>query len=83
MGAGDHEGVSFFMDTHSNHGPATATGYDYGWALGGAINAHRDQSRPLEMRGILPANPSGIWTRGQPRSGTSTREIRPARFWWR
>ena len=59
LGVGNKEGPHL---SNTNYIPDTkATAYDYGWAFGGAINAHRKQSRQLEMKGVLPANPSGMW----------------------
>lgn len=88
LGVDDHEG-QFFMDTHPRHrpSPGTATAYDYGWAFGGAIKDHRNESRPtvyIPYRDLYRF--SGVATRAQkgaPSSHRSTTELRAARFWWR
>jgi hypothetical protein len=80
-GHGPNRGENLLTQSaYAKTGVANAN--DYGRALGGAINAHLNQSRPFEMRGILPANPSGMWTRGQPTNYKSTQELRAGRFWW-
>lgn len=75
LGVDDRYSGSYVSNTKGAQRSMSATAYDYGWAFGGAINDHRAASRPIEMRGILPANPSGIWTRGQPTSYRSTRVL--------
>ena len=82
LGVDNHNDGPYLSNTLYDSG-RLATDYDYGWAFGGAINDHREASRPIEMRGILPANPSGIWGHGQPRSYTSTRKLSSPVFWWR
>ena len=64
--------------------PKSATAYDYGWALGGAINSHRTESKPYlispnsgETRGATPAP-----RLGSARDHKSTRELRAGRVWW-
>ena len=61
-----------------------ATAYDYGWAFGGAINAHRSESRPAVFTGrqLETLNAGGAhW--GAPTSYTSTRQLRAGLIWWR
>jgi RHS repeat-associated protein len=88
LGVGEHAGTNV-SNTKGALRAMSATAYDYGWAFGGAINNHRDDSRQLEMRGVMPANPSGIWVRSRERSHTSTRVLgAPIRTgtgfdWWR
>jgi hypothetical protein len=83
LGIGDHEG--FFMDTHASHRPSGgATADDYHSGLGGAIDAHRLESRRNEP--LLDAEPykhaqTALGT--QYHNYTSSREVRPSRFWWR
>ena len=61
-----------------------ATAYDYGWALGGAINSHRESSRPNSYCCPYPGVRITSKT-GQPQSGTSVRTVgAPTRLrWWR
>lgn len=75
LGVDDRYSGAFLSHTKQTQRAMSATAYDYGWAFGGAINDHREGSRPLEMRGVMPANPSGIWGRGRERSHTSTRVL--------
>jgi RHS repeat-associated protein len=88
LGVGEHRGTNV-SNTKGALRAMSATAYDYGWAFGGAINDHREDSRQLEMRGVIPANPSGVWVRGRERSHTSTRVLgAPIKTgtgfdWWR
>ncbi len=85
LGVDDHDG-SYLMNTNllnDSSVPRTATASDYMWALGGAADWHRNQSRPLNPvpLGILNRAPAANGY-GAPRDYKSTQELRAGRIWW-
>ena len=85
LGVDDRFGGAYLSNTYEGQRGSKmhATAYDYGWALGGAINSHRSESRPYVPQGrqwetLSAGGPS----RGEPRSHTSTRELRAGKIWW-
>lgn len=64
--------------------PRSATAYDYGWALGGAINRHRSESKDyVKGPNSLETRSSTGGTRLAPaRSHKSTQELKSGRIWW-
>jgi len=74
LGVNNRETGSYLSNKYGAQRALTATAYDYGWAFGGAINEHRESSRPNSY--CCPYPGMRITTRtGQPRSHTSTREL--------
>lgn len=83
LGVKDRDG-KYFMNTRASAAAERPTAYDYGWALGRAINLHRFDSRPRVATGRQwETLGAGGGTRGEVRSHKSTQELRPGRFWWR
>jgi RHS repeat-associated protein len=87
LGVDDRQSGPYLANTHilfDSSIPKNATPYDYGWALGGAINSHRAESKSYIM------SPNAMETRGStpaPRLGAardykSSREVRAGRIWW-
>jgi RHS repeat-associated protein len=85
VGVDDRYSGAYLSNTYeARRGPnMNATAYDYGWAFGGAINIHRDNSRPLNPvpLGILNKAPAARGY-GAPRSYRSETVLRAGRIWW-
>jgi RHS repeat-associated protein len=79
LGVGDRKQGPELMNQNNFSVDQKANAYDYGWAFGGAINAHRGASRPTEIRYGL--NSGVMIDKGNPRSSITTRELRKGRFW--
>lgn len=75
LGVNDRRSGAYLSNTFGAQRAMSATGYDYGWAFGGAINAHRAASRSIQTSGVLVGAGPSIWSLGQPRSSRSTREL--------
>ena len=73
-----------YRSTRLGYDIQSATAYDYGWALGGAIKNHIAQSKSYII------GPNNLETRGSPpgprlgsaRDHKSTHELRAGRLWW-
>ena len=87
LGVDDRQSGAYLSNTNilwDHSVPKNATPYDYGWALGGAINSHRAESKSYimspnagETRGSTPAP-----RLGPARDYKSSREVHAGRIWW-
>lgn len=62
--------------------PLFATASDFGWALGGAIDSHRNGSRPWMKDPTAELGKGPQFVRGSPQSSTTTLQLRAPRSWW-
>lgn len=86
LGVDDRYRGTFLSNTYASQRSfdMKATPYDFGWAFGGAINAHRAASRqPIPQGRQWETLNAGGPSWGPPRSHTSTRELKAGRIWWR
>lgn len=86
LGVDDHDGLVLMNTNHLNEPlipHAAATAYDYGWALGGAINSHRSESRSYVSNGdSQETRSSPMFRLGPPENHRSNTELRAGRLWW-
>jgi RHS repeat-associated protein len=87
LGVDDRKGGPYLSNTRllsDSRVPRSATAYDYGWALGGAINSHETESKSYI------SSPNSWETRSsccaprlsEPKNHRSTRELKAGRIWW-
>jgi RHS repeat-associated protein len=87
LGVDDRTSGSYLSNTNllsDSSIPRSATAYDYGWALGGAINKHRAESKQyIKSPNSWETRSSGGAPRlGPPMSHTSTHELKAGRIFW-
>ncbi|MDQ3803536.1 MAG: RHS repeat-associated core domain-containing protein [Acidobacteriota bacterium] len=86
LGVDDRYRGSYMSNTYGAQRAESATAYDYGWAFGDAIDAHRWESRPRVATGRQwETLNAGGGRRGDVQNHTSTRELGAptSSLWWR